>query len=177
MLRLPARLLALSLLALSAPLAAPLLAPLLTSGPASAHEFTQGAITVEHPWTRATPPTAKVGGGFMAIVNAGDAPDRLLAVEAEIAARAELHVSTLENGVMQMRPLPDGIALPPGSTVLLEPGGLHVMFMELTAPLVEGQSFPAVLVFEQAGRVAVEFSVEALGSSHEGHGATQGGGS
>ena len=156
-----------------------LLALLLLATPAAAHEFTAGPLTIEHPWSRATPPTAKVGAGFLEIVNAGDKPDRLIAVETEAAGRTELHLSVTVDGVMQMRPLPDGIEIPPQSTVTLAPGGLHIMFMELKAPLVEQQEIPAVLVFEQAGRVAVEFAVEALGAepSHDSHGKSHGSGS
>jgi len=149
-----------------------LTALLLLALPAAAHEFTAGNLTINHPWSRATPPTAKVGAGYLEIVNAGQAPDRLVAVESAVAGRIELHSMTLVDGVMQMRPLADGIAIPAGATVTLEPGGLHVMFMALAAPLVEGQRIAATLVFEAAGRVAVEFAVEALGAepAHSAHG-------
>jgi len=153
-----------------------LLALLLLAAPAAAHEFTVGQLTIEHPWSRATPPTAKVGAGYLEISNAGDTPDRLVAVETAVAGRVELHLSTTVDGVMQMRPLPDGIEIPPRGTVTLAPGGLHIMFMELKAPLVEKQQVPAVLVFEQAGRVAVEFVVEAMGAEPA-HGSSHGSGS
>ncbi len=145
---------------------------------ALAHSFDIGALSVAHPWSRVTPPTAKVGAGYLVITNAGDDDDRLLAVESDVAGRAELHEMRDVDGVMKMRPLPDGILLPAGESVALAPGGLHVMFVDLAAPLVEGERFPATLLFEKAGRLAVEFKVEPLDYAPAGeHQHSQGGGS
>lgn len=150
---------------------------LLLPAAAQAHGFTIGPLTVGHPWSRATVPTAEVGGGYLVVVNEGSEDDRLLAVESAVAGRVELHEMANENGVMKMRPLAEGIALPAGATVTLAPGGLHVMFLGLAGPFVEGERFPATLVFEKAGRLEVEFKVEPMdyapeGSSEggEGHG-------
>ena len=137
-----------------------------------AHGYEAGPLTVEHPWSRATVPTAAVGAGYLTIVNGGTEDDRLLAVEAAVAERVELHEMTEANGVMKMRPLAQGIALPAGGEVALAPGGLHVMFLGLAAPFVEGERFPATLVFEKAGRLEVEFEVEPMdhAPAGEGHG-------
>jgi hypothetical protein len=108
--------------------------------------------------------TAAAGGnagGFLSVTNEGAVPDRLVAVESAIAARVELHTTIDDGGIMRMRALPDGIALPPGDTASLAPGANHVMFFQLKAPLVVGSHIDAVLVFEKAGRVPVEFMVEA----------------
>lgn len=140
---------------------------------ATAHDFTQGDIFVDHPWSRATPPTARVAAGYMIIRNSGGTADRLIAVESEISQRAEIHEMGVDaNGVMTMRPLADGIEIPAGGEVALEPRSYHVMFMDLTEAPVEGNSFDGKLVFERAGEIAVEFAVEAMGASgghHHGH--------
>jgi copper(I)-binding protein len=140
----------------------------LAPGLAAAHEFKTGAIEVTHPWSRATPKGAKVAGGFLAITNSGTADDRLVAVESASAGRVELHEMRMDDGVMKMRKLADGIALPAGKTVALEPGGLHVMFIEIKAPFAEGASIPATMVFEKAGRLDVTFEVEAAGTMGQG---------
>jgi len=137
-----------------------------------AHDFSGGSLAIGHPWSRATPPGAKVAGGFLEIENRGTADDRLIAVHADISAATELHLSTMTDGAMQMRPLPDGVPIPAGTTVLFQPGGLHVMFVGLLRPLVEGESFAAELEFEQAGRIAIAFAVQAAGSEG-GHGHSQ----
>ena len=142
--------------------------------PAIAHEYKVGSIAIKHPWTRATPKGAKVGGGYMTLINQGAQPDRLVAVSSSHAGKVELHEMTEQGGVMKMRPLPDGIALPSGATVTLAPGGLHAMMLDLKNGFAEGESVPARLVFEKAGPVDVTFKVEAMGargekSGHSGH--------
>ena len=144
-------------------LLAALAAALSVAGAAGAHEFRLGDLTVGHPYAIETPATAKSGAGYLTITNAGDAPDRLLAVEAAVP-RAEIHTSETDAaGVTRMLPV-DGVEIPPGGTVTLEPGGLHVMFMGLGAPFEAGAKIDATLVFEKAGEVAVEFNVEPRGA-------------
>jgi copper(I)-binding protein len=137
----------------------------LMSGPVAAHEYKAGSLSIGHPWTRATPPSAKVGGGFMTLTNHGTSPDRLIAVETDAAASSEIHQMSHENGVMKMQPLANGLEIAPGATVKLAPGGYHVMFMNLKQPFKEGNSIKGTLVFEKAGRVPVEFKVDAIAGS------------
>ena len=119
----------------------------------------ESAIKITQAWARETPATAQVGGGFMRLHNSGSTADALIAVKTTVAASAELHSHTMDNGVMQMRAVPK-IALPAGSTVTLQPGGLHVMLMELKAPLKKATSFTATLVFEKAAEQTVRFTVQ-----------------
>jgi len=146
----------------------------LTATPTFAHKYKQGSLEIIHPWTRATPKSAKVGGGYMTLINSGNTADRLVAVETDAAGKTELHEMSTEHGVMKMRPLPKGIALPAGETVTLAPGGLHVMFLELKAPFAEGAKVPARLIFEKAGAIDIVFAVEKIGArggdGHHQHG-------
>lgn len=136
----------------------------LSAMPALADDVTIGALKISAPWTRATPKGAAVGGGYMTITNTGSAPDRLIGGAAEIAARFEVHEMSMDNGVMKMREVPQGIEIKPGDTVEFKPGSYHVMFMDLKQPLVQGQPVKATLRFEKAGKVDVEFAVEGLGA-------------
>lgn len=142
---------------------------LLAAQAVMAHEFKAGAIEIGHPWSRATPEGAKVAAGYMVLKNTGGAPDRLVSVSVPFAGRAEIHEMTMKDGVMTMRPVPDGIALPAGGTVALKPGSYHVMFQDLKAPLKEGTLVDGTLTFEKAGTVAVQFKVEGIGASDGGH--------
>jgi copper(I)-binding protein len=135
---------------------------ILMLGSAQAHEFKIGDLEIVHPWARATPTGAKVGGGYLTIVNHGSEPDRLIAVSSPIAAMVQLHEMVMENDVAKMRELPDGIEIPAGGTVELKPRSLHIMFMELKKPLVSKDSFEAELTFEKAGKVKVEFTVQPM---------------
>lgn len=142
--------------------------------PAPAHDFQAGQLHIDHPWSRATPEGASVAGGFLVIHNGGAEADRLVAVSSEISARAEIHEMAVKDGVMTMRPLPDGLEVPAGGTVTLGPGAFHLMFIGLARQPKVGESFSAELVFEKAGKVTVEFAVGPMGGGHGGHG-THGG--
>jgi len=129
-----------------------------------AQEVRVGPIEIVEPWTRATAPGAPNGAGFIRLTNAGSVDDRLVAAEASGVGRVELHTMTMEDGVMQMRRLDDGIALPAGETVELAPGGLHLMFMGLEAPFVEGEAVEVTLTFENAGSVTLDLPVGSVGA-------------
>jgi copper(I)-binding protein len=83
--------------------------------------------------------------------------------------RLEIHEMSMDRGVMKMRARPQGIAIAPGATVTLEPGGYHLMFQNLTRPLVKGERVKGTLVFEKAGTIEVEYEVRAIGSGSHGH--------
>ncbi len=137
--------------------------------PAGAHDYKIGALEIEHPWTRATAPTAKSGGGFLSITNKGTTPDRLIAARSPVSLKVEVHEMKMDGNVMRMREVDGGIEIPPGATVTLKPGGYHIMFMELKAPLAQGGKAPVTLVFEKAGSIDVELKIEAVGAASSKH--------
>lgn len=146
-------------------------ATLVLCAPAFAHDYAIGEITVEHPMAFETPPTARTAGGFLTITNAGDTADRLMAVVADFP-RVELHTTEMEGDIARMQHLHEGIAIPPGATVTLAPGGMHVMFMGLGGdPFEVGEEVPATLIFETAGEITVTFKVEARKEMTADHGA------
>lgn len=138
-----------------------------TSQAAFAHEFKAGDIHLDHPWSRATPGGAKVAGGYIVIRNVGAQPDRLISATSEISGRTEIHEMAVKDGVMTMRPLADGLAIPANDEVALKPGSYHLMFLDLKRSLKEGETFPGTLTFEKAGTVNVTFDVSAIGASGE----------
>ncbi len=132
------------------------------------HHYTVGDLTITAPWARASAGMARAGAAFMTIENVGP-DDRLVAASADVSARIELHTHIMSaDGVMQMREVEGGIEISANGETRLEPGGLHVMFMGLEAPFVEGTRFPLTLTFEQAGEVTVE--VEVLSPTAGAHG-------
>src|SRR6218665_2358 len=93
-----------------------------------AHDFTAGSLEIRHPASRATLPGQPVGGGFMSITNTGAQADRLVSITApDVSDDVQIHEMAIENDVMKMRQLPDGIEIPAGAKVELKSGGLHVM--------------------------------------------------
>jgi len=137
----------------------------LAATPSLAHDYKIGSIEIVQPWSRATPSTAPSAGGFLTLTNKGNAPDRLIAIETPAAKQAEIHEMKMDGAVMRMRELENGVVLPPGQTIELKPGGYHVMFIGLKAPFVKDQNVSATLVFEKAGRIDIEFQVDALGAT------------
>jgi copper(I)-binding protein len=131
---------------------------------AQPQQYKVGTLVIEQPWVRATPGGAKVAGGYMTIHNAGSEPDRLIGGSMPLAGRLELHEMRLEDGVMRMREIRGGLEIAPGQKVELKPGGYHVMFMDLNAPLRQGETQKGQLRFEKAGTVEVEYKVEAVGA-------------
>jgi copper(I)-binding protein len=129
-----------------------------------AHEFKLGDLTIEHPWARATPPGAAVGGGYLVIQNGGSSADRLLSASAEICDHVEMHAMAVNNGVMTMTPLPDGVEIPAGESVAFSPSADHLMLMQLKQPLKQGEDFHGTLTFEKAGTIEVHFAVESMGA-------------
>jgi copper(I)-binding protein len=131
---------------------------------ALAHDYKAGSLKISHPWSRATPAGAKVGGGYLSIENTSTEADRLVSVSAAFSGRVEIHEMAVANGIMTMRPLDAGLAIPAGGKVELKPGGFHIMFMELKQPLKQDDRLKGVLTFEKAGAVEVEFKVESIGA-------------
>jgi periplasmic copper chaperone A len=131
---------------------------------AIAEDYTAGTIAIGNPWTRATPKGATVAGAYMTISNKGAAPDRLVGGSAGVAGKFEVHSMVMEQGVAKMRPVEGGLEIKPGETVELKPGSFHVMLTGLKQPLEKGQKVKGTLEFEKAGKVEIEYAVEAVGA-------------
>jgi periplasmic copper chaperone A len=132
--------------------------------PARADDVKAGDLTISQAWARATPGGAKIGGGYLTIENKGSAPDRLVGASADFAGKIEVHEMAMNNGVMKMRPLANGLTIEPGKTVKLAPGGYHLMIMDLKNPLKQGDKVPVTLEFEKAGKVSVSLDVQGVGA-------------
>ncbi len=139
------------------------------AAPGLAHEYKLGDLHIDHPVIRVASPQSKTGAGFMTIMNHGKAADRLLAVETAASNRADLHGTVAVGNVMQMRAQAGGVSVPAGGTVTFAPGGLHVMFIGLKAPVPPGAIIKARLRFEKAGAVDIQFKAEAAAAPAHQH--------
>jgi periplasmic copper chaperone A len=133
-----------------------------------AHNHEKGDIQVRHPWSRATPPGAKVAVGYMEIRNHGQQPDRLLSASTELAQRVEMHVTRQEGDVVKMRQV-KSFEIPGRERYELRPGGAHMMLVDIVRPLKKGERFTMRLVFERAGELEVELEVQEQGSRRPHH--------
>ena len=124
-------------------------------------------VTVSEPWARATVATQKTSGAFMTLTASRDT--RLVEARSPVAGTVEIHEMALQDNVMRMRAI-GSVALPAGKAVKLEPGGYHVMLMDLRQPLKAGDTVPLTLVFEGPDKaretVEVRAAVRALAGGH-----------
>jgi copper(I)-binding protein len=133
------------------------LALMLVLSPAA---YAAGAIRIDHPWSRPTPPGAPTAVGYMTIVNRAGVPDRLEAVSSPAAATVSVHSMSMAGGVMRMRPVEGGLAAPAKGQITLGPDGDHLMFEGLKRPFRAGDRVPVVLTFAHAGRIRAALVVQ-----------------
>ncbi|MEM1374930.1 MAG: copper chaperone PCu(A)C [Pseudomonadota bacterium] len=128
----------------------------------SDHAMMAGDAPMIHDaYARAATPNARAGAAFGVLMNPTDADDTLIAVRSDVAMRVELHTHVDDgNGVMQMREVEGGFAIPAGGEHTLRRGGDHIMFMGLTESFDQGKDIPVTLVFEQAGEVEAVITVD-----------------
>ena len=128
----------------------------------TAHEFAQKNITVDHPWSKPTPPLSEYGVAYFSVSNSGQKDDILLEIKTpgEIAKSASIHDVIHDGDMMRMREVTHGKKIPAGSTIKFQPGGSHIMLEGLPKPLKLDDKFTIELVFKNAGNVLVEIWVE-----------------
>jgi periplasmic copper chaperone A len=134
-----------------------------------AHEFKINNLVLQHPWSRATPAGAQVAAGYAIIRNTGTELDRLIGVTTSSASRAELHEMSVQNGIMTMRQLTDGVVIPPHQEIVFAPGSYHIMLQDLKQSLKAGDSFTGTFTFEKAGKIDVTFKVEPMAAQSMDH--------
>lgn len=117
------------------------------------------AMRVDDAWSRPTMPGMSMGVAYFTLTNGTDADDELIAASTPLAARVEMHETAMEEGMARMRPLTE-IVVPARGRVEVKPGGIHLMLVDLAQPLPEGSRVPMTLEFRNAGKVAVDLSVE-----------------
>jgi copper(I)-binding protein len=145
-------------------LVGPALAAVLIAGPTHAEEVKAGDLVITQAWSRATPKGAQIAGGYLTIENKGSASDRMVGVSSDIAGKVDVHEMAMNNGVMKMRPLDQGLTIEAGKTVKLAPGSHHLMLMDLKGPLLAGDTVPIALQFEKAGKVMLSLAVQGVGA-------------
>jgi len=131
--------------------------------PASAPAATLGAIEIRRPWARRSSETPGQGGGFFVVTNTGADVDRLVAASSPAAETVEIHAIKVVGGDITMRPRADGLAVPGGVTLTLQPRGYHLLLIGLREPWIRGARLSVTLTFEKAGSIDVAFPVEAPG--------------
>jgi copper(I)-binding protein len=118
-----------------------------------------GDLEISGGFVKAMLPGQPVGGGFLTVKNGGAADDRLVSVTSPTSGEVQIHEMAMQDNVMKMRQLKDGIVIPAGQTVELKPGGFHLMFQKVRSPFRQGDTVPVTLTFEKAGRIELQLPV------------------
>ena len=121
------------------------------------------SVAVTEAWSRAPTGAAQTAAVYVTVT--ASEPDRLVGASTPVAGTAALHQSRMAAGVMEMRPVPDGLAVTPGAPIHMAPGGYHLMLTGMSQPLKQGDHFPVTLRFEHAGAVTAEAVVAGPGAS------------
>ena len=144
------------------------------SAPVYAQDYRVGDIEIAQPWTRATPAGAPTAAGYATITNTGQEADWLVGGSAAGAGTVEVHEMSMQDGIMRMRQLEDGLQIAPGETVELKPGSYHLMMIGLDQAYEEGETVEGTLTFQNAGTVEVAFTVAGIGATRPGDAAGTG---
>jgi copper(I)-binding protein len=123
-------------------------------------------VEVSGAWARATMPGQKVAGVYMQLRS--DTPAKLVGAKTDVADAAEVHEMRNDGGVMRMRRI-DALDLPAGKTVVLAPGGYHVMLQNIHRPLKARDRVSLTLLIEEKGkRVEIPVNAEVRSLMEEG---------
>jgi copper(I)-binding protein len=127
-------------------------------------------VTVQGPYVRLAPPNAPATGAFMVIKNNGDKDVKILKADNPASKVTELHTHLNDNGVMKMRPVPF-IEIKAKGEAVLEPGGLHVMLIDMKTPLKEGDVVPITFAFDDGSSKKFDAKVTPIvvPKNHEHH--------
>jgi len=115
-------------------------------------------IEVHQPYVRLAPPNAPAAGAFMVIRNTGSKDVKVVKADNPASRVTELHTHLNEAGVMKMRQVP-AIEIKAGGEAKLQPGGLHIMLIDLKAPLQEGDNIAITLGFDDGSSKQVDAKV------------------
>ena len=122
-----------------------------------------GTVRVEQPWARASIGTARPAAAYLTVINEGEDPVRIVGFETPVAEQTEPHRTVAENGMMRMQAA-GALEVPAGERMVFEPGGLHLMLMDLAEPLEEGESFPLSVRFAVDAPITVTVPILGVGA-------------
>jgi len=117
---------------------------------------------IHDPMARPAPLVGGTGAVYFLLHNGGDTPVTLLGGDSSASAAVEIHTTINDEGVMKMRQLTDGVDLGPDESIQLVPGGMHIMLVDLAAPLAEGDTFTLTLHFDGADDFTLDVPVVSM---------------
>lgn len=144
---------------------------LLAGSPALAHHdgdtFFAGDMIVGHAWAHENAAMAHANAVYLTLTNDGDEADRLIGIEGDFFASAEIQAPVLgEDGVLRTVTVP-AVEIAPGQSLTFQPGGIQIVLVGLQQTFFDGDHFHLTLVFDKGGRIEIEVDVEDLDHTHD----------
>jgi copper(I)-binding protein len=124
-----------------------------------------GAITAGDPWVKTAP--SGMTAAFLTLTNSSDTADVLVSASTPAAGMVQLHEMVMQDGQMVMQQKKDGITVPARGTAVLEPGGNHIMLMELAGPIEVGEKVAITLTFRSGATLQVEAAARDFDGGNE----------
>ncbi len=149
-------------------LGAALMAVAFSFAPAAAQEAQVGDLVISEGWARESVGPARTGVAYLELHNQGRTAVSVTGAASNTARAVELHQTIKDGDVMRMRPV-DALDIAPGETVVLQPGGRHLMFMGLKKPFRPGMTVGVTLSLSDGRTVEVDLPVKPLGGGAHGH--------
>jgi len=116
---------------------------------------------VLNPFAREVPPTAMASASFMTLKNTSGEDILLVSADSKVAKNVQLHEHTNDHGVMKMRQIPN-IKIPAHGQTALQPGGLHIMLIDLNQNIKSGEMVKVELTFEDGSHKMVSMPVKSF---------------
>lgn len=135
----------------------------------NAEKITFQNLIIQNAWIKDAPINHPTTSGYLTIQNKGEIDDTLINVSSSIASKTEIHQIKMEEEIIKMRPLSDGLIIPAGSTVDLKPGSFHLMFINLKTQMIPAQTHPINLTFLHAGTIAINAVVNHSKNINQSH--------
>ncbi len=134
---------------------------------ANAHEYKNDKVFIDHPWMKIIQDR---GAGYLSIKNLDSNKSlKIIAAESNRIKNIEIHNIIMENDVMRMRPVLNGVEVKPGAELEFKPGSYHLMFFGIDGSYVEGDLIDIRLLFEGDMSIDVKFKVDTIKSSNHQH--------
>jgi len=125
--------------------------------------FAEPNIVIKEAWIREVPPAISITAAYMIIENRGDRDVKLVTIKTPISSNPTIHSTSVDkNGIAKME-LIDYLNIPPGTSIELKPGGIHIMLDDLKKSLKKGDKVKMDLYFENIGYKEVQAKVRGIG--------------
>ena len=119
-------------------------------------------LIIQDCWIQMLKSNQKNASGYFKIKNNSSIRETLISVSSKISFRTELHEMKVENNIMKMKKLSKGLFIPAKEEVLLKPGGIHIMLLDLKNEIKLNERYEITMNFKRSGKINIPFKVKKI---------------